>query len=182
VAAEDVADAGLDDEDGVWLLRRAAYEVRRWPRLYEDLEVTTWATGARGAVAERHTTIGDADVHGNALWACVEKRSSRPRRLSARFEEAYSSSIAGRRVSSRPLHGDPPLDSPTRPFVLRYSDFDRVGHVNNAVYLEALEVEVEWRGGLTREHAVDLALSDGAMWFLQGGRVAASIRYEPIID
>jgi acyl-ACP thioesterase len=36
----------------------------------------------------------------------------------------------------------PPADAATRPWPLRASDFDVLGHVNNAVYWEAVEDEL----------------------------------------
>jgi acyl-ACP thioesterase len=192
VAADDVADAGLSDEDGVWILRRLALEVTRWPRLRQDVEVVTWASGVGASVAERRTSVAHGDVEATALWVCVDRATLRPRRFSPRFLEVYHHVVGGQRVSSRLLHPDPPAGARSRRFPLRYSDLDRVGHVNNAAYLAALEdvlggagrpclVEVEWRGGISRTGAVDLLDVDGAVWFVQDGKVAASIRYSGVV-
>jgi acyl-ACP thioesterase len=187
VAADDVADTDLTEADGLWILRRVRLEVARWPRYQEDCEVETWASGHGGSVAERRTTIAAGAVAGTALWAAVDPTTQRPQRLTERFFASYGEAIAGRRVSSKLGHGDPPDGAVSRDWPVRYADLDRVGHVNNAAYFEAVEdlcgttpprlVEVEYRGGLTREGPVTLLISDGALWFEQGGRVAASATY-----
>ena len=188
VASDDVADAGLTDDDGVWILRRAVIEVTSWPRLRDHVTVETWASGGGGTVAERRTSVGPGTVEATALWVALEPATMRPMRLTGRFWDVYGASIGDRRVTARLSHPAPPSDAFTRAWPLRYTDFDRVGHVNNAVYLEALEdvcqrgpvptrVEVEYRGGLSPDDRVDLAIADGGLWFLQRGEVAASILY-----
>ena len=188
VASDDVADAGLTDDDGVWVVRRTVIEVPSWPRLRDDVTVETWASGGGGTVAERRTSVGPGAVETAALWVALDRTTLRPMRLTERFWDVYGASIGDRRVTARLAHRPPPSDAATRRWPLRYTDFDRVGHVNNAVYLEALEdvcrgqptptkVEVEYRGGLSPDDPVDLALADGGLWFLQRGEVAASILY-----
>ena len=166
VAADDVREAGLTEDDGVWMVRRTVVEVSGWPRLGDEVEVTTWASGTGGAVAERRTSLGGM-VEATALWTCTDRTSFRPMRMTERFWAVFGESSGGARVKARLSHGDPPPSAGRRPWTLRFTDLDRVGHVNNAAYFAAVEevlagdtpprrVEMEYRGGLRPESDVSL--------------------------
>lgn len=184
IARDDVDDAGLTDDDGVWIVRRLTIEVSRWPQFGERCEVETWASGTGGTVAERVTSIAGGAVRTTGLWVATDRRSGRPMRLTERFMATYGESAAGRRVKSNLRHGEPDGGVVPRGWGMRYADLDIIGHVNNAAYFEAIEevtegappprAEIEFRGGLTREGAVTLLIGDGALWFEQDGTVAAS--------
>lgn len=184
-ASEDVIEAGLTDDDGVWLVRKILIDVSAWPLYGEEVEVATWASGHASTLAERTTSIGPGLVEATAIWVCVDREKQRPRRLGDRFWSVYGDAVRPRKVHGRLSHPSPPAGAEVREWPLRFADLDRVGHINNAVYLEALEeemafparVEVEFRAGLSRESPVELVLCDGAVWFCQGGQVAASILY-----
>src|ERR1700731_3348665 len=65
IATDDVADAGIDDGDYVWIVRRAAMEVLS-PFSGDDTlsRVATWSGGLGARWATRRTTIaGDSGVH-----------------------------------------------------------------------------------------------------------------------
>lgn len=142
VADDDASDAGL----GVglhWVVRRTVVEVARFPVLRERLRLHTACTGIGARWAERRTAIeGErgGKVEAVSLWVLLEAGTGRPRRLPAQFVEVYAPAAAGRVVSARLAHGDPPAGhGPGRPFPLRAADLDVAGHVNNAVYWAMLE-------------------------------------------
>jgi acyl-ACP thioesterase len=190
VAWDDVAESGLVEQ--VWLVRRTRIHVARWPRLYEKVEISTWASGAGRSVAERRTVIGGGMAEATALWVCVDPKTLRPRQLSDSFHEIYGTSAQGHRPSARLTHPDPPAGATAHRWTPRVTDLDRLGHVNNAAYLGALEelvaeapdssgdgrppsqVEIEYRSGLVRGDAT-LMLVNGYLYFVQLGKVAASI-------
>ena len=58
----------------------------------------------------------------------------------------YGLAAAGRAVSTRLTLPDPPADSGRVPWALRSTDLDANGHVNNAVYWQALEEDLAGDG------------------------------------
>jgi acyl-ACP thioesterase len=99
----------------------------------------------------------------------------------------------GRRVRARLRHpATPPDGAAARPWQFRGADLDLAGHVNNAVYWEALEDELvadEPAGGLEAEieHRAPAAsgaatvLAAGAMrWIADGaGAIVATLTAQP---
>lgn len=199
VADDDATDAGLGRRLA-WVVRRTIVEVRRFPVLREQLELTTVCTGIGARWAERRTSIvGERGgrVEAVALWVLLDGASGRPTRLPPRFAEVYGPSASGRVVGARLAHPDPPDgDGAARPFPLRAADIDVAGHVNNAVYWAVLEdqlsgaspatplrAEVEHRQAL-EPGAEPRVLVDGAsldqpagvrLWVLFSRRAAAQV-------
>ena len=125
------------------------------PKYLDDLALTTWCGGVGSHWAERRTRItiaGAPDappaIEAAALWVRVDLNTLKPLPLSDRFRELIGEAAAGRKVSARLLVGrNVPTDVQSVPRVdvpLRFSDFDAIGHLNNAVYWEPLE---EYLGG-----------------------------------
>jgi acyl-ACP thioesterase len=144
VAGDDVDDIGDVGIEGAWVLRRTALAITRFPRYGEDVEVTTFCSGTGSAWAERRTTLaigGAPVVDAVAIWVYVD-RAGRPARLGDWFLEHYGEAADGRRVSGRLRLPPPPDDSPVRPWRVRTTDFDLLGHVNNAAYWQAVEDEL----------------------------------------
>ena len=70
----------------------------------------------------------------------------RPLALPPRFHEIYGEATGGRAVRASLHHGSLPEDLPaTRHFPLRFTDFDVLGHVNNANYWVPVEEELARR-------------------------------------
>ncbi|MGH9060317.1 MAG: acyl-ACP thioesterase domain-containing protein [Acidimicrobiales bacterium] len=147
VAADDVADAGIEGEVA-WVVRRTVIVVTRRPRYNDELRLATWCSGTGAAWAERRTTIsvsGSVAVETCSLWASLDPVAMRPVPLAPSFFEVYPGDGPRRRVGSRLVHPAPTGPSAARtPWPLRVSDLDLLGHVNNAVAWAAIE---EWRAG-----------------------------------
>ena len=190
VAFDDGEDAGVKGTER-WILRRLAIDVTSLPRFTDMVDVTTWCSGAGARWAERTTTITGptAAIEAIAIWVYVDERG-RPSRLPPEFFEHWGTSAGDRKVSARLSHPDPPADAPVaRTWPLRRTDFDIVGHVNNAAYWETVEElvavgpgtwEIEFREEIPRgTEAVDVVLDEPAVWWTTGGRVHASVRARP---
>jgi acyl-ACP thioesterase len=190
VANDDAVDAIREDAGG-WVVRRTEMHVERFPVFREDLRLTTWASGTGGRWAERRTSIegaGGGAIEVAALWVHVDA-SGRPKRLTQSFFDAYGEAAGGRTVHPRLAHGGPPDGRTPEPWQLRFSDFDLLGHVNNAVYWAVFEecfdvtapttVTVEYRGGIDRGQRAEIVLDGREMWLLADGTVAASARVGP---
>lgn len=188
VASDDGHEA-LGPEADPWVVRRTTITVEQFPVLRESVELTTWASGAGGRWAERRTSIvGDRGgrIETTALWVYVDLDSGRPKKLSDGFWDHYGESVGDRRIHARLTHSDPSADGETRSWTPRFTDFDVLGHVNNAVYWAIVEefvdltapttVELEYRGGIDRGQHVDVVTSADGLWIVADGTVAASAR------
>lgn len=200
VSADDTADAALPDSQA-WVVRRTVIEVLRFPRYLEGLRLATWCSGTGSHYAERRVEMRgewDGAVDAVSLWVHVDAATGRPRRLGEGFTERYAEAASGRRVSARLVHPDPPADVELRPWPLRATDLDVLGHMNNAAYWQVVEealalqpgprgpmrVEVEHRRAVEPGALVDWAKvvdDDGGftLWVLADAVVAATARLLP---
>jgi acyl-ACP thioesterase len=112
------------------------------PELGERVALRTWCSGVGPRTAERRTTLeGDRGgaVQAVAVWAHLDPQTGLPARLSESFHEVYGPSAGPGRPDHRLRHPPPPEDAERLPWTFRAADLDVAGHVNNAVYWEALE-------------------------------------------
>lgn len=198
VSNDDTRDSGLRD-DGSWVVRRTELEVHRAPRFLERVSLSTWCGGTGSRWAERRVSIrGVADGHVEAasLWVHVDLATMLPRRLGGDFLDLYGPAAGGRTVGSKLVlpAADPAAER--RPWALRRTDLDVLGHVNNAAYWAAVEevagdllaaphrAVLEYARALDPEADVELAVGrDGtslSLWFEVGGTTHAAARVEPL--
>lgn len=195
-AYEDALDSGLDG-GGVWVVRRMAVRVHRFPRLLDPIEVATFCSGVAPLWAERSSLVfsGGAPVaEAVAVWVHLQPDGARPKPLPAGFDAIYGPSAMGRRVRARLRHpATPPEGAAVRPWRFRGADLDPAGHVNNAVYWQTLEEELvaaEPPGGLAAEiehrapaEAGDAAVlsAGGLRWITDpAGTVVATLAAAPL--
>jgi acyl-ACP thioesterase len=179
VSNDDTRDAALPDE-WAWVVRRTVIDVHTFPQLDEELTLATFCGGTGGRWAERRVSISGSRggrVEAATIWVHVDPATARPRPLSDDFHRIFASTAAGRRVSAKLSHGDPPAAAfaNAQPWPLRAVDFDMLGHVNNAaswaVVEEALarrpemippfRAEVEFRKPVEHGDHVELLEHDG---------------------
>jgi acyl-ACP thioesterase len=142
VSDEDTTDAGFPPGEP-WVVRRVEMLVSEFPAFREEVDVTTWCSGIGARWAERRVRIeaveGPGRVEAAVLWVHLDA-SGRPARLPERFEPLYGAAARGRKVRARLHHEARPPDAvATWPFPLRFTDFDMMDHVNNAVSWEPVE-------------------------------------------
>jgi acyl-ACP thioesterase len=187
VASDDVADAGWSADEHIWVVRRTELELATPFAGDEAVELATWCSGTGASAAARRTTItGDRGgrIETEVVWIHLG-RDLQPARLPQRFHDVYAASAEGRGVSTRlALRG--PLDGAVRPWPLRATDVDLLGHVNNAVYWSAVEetlwplehAVLEYRKPIDLGDHVELRADRGGLAFVVAGelRAAASVR------
>ena len=183
VASDDVADAGWSADEHIWVVRRTQLEIAVPFGGDEAVELETWCSGVGASAAARRTSIvGDRGgrIEAEVVWIHLG-RDLQPARLPQRFHDVYAASAAGRGVSTRlELRG--PRDGGTRPWPLRATDVDLLGHVNNAVYWSAVEetlrplrsAVLEYRRPIDLGEPVELRVGDGALAFLVADELRAA--------
>lgn len=198
VANDDTRDVG-HDAMAPWVVRRTTVEVVTPPRLGEVLTLTTFNGGFGSRWAERRTSItGDsgASVEAASLWIYVDPTTGRPARLTPEFHAAYGEAAGGRKVGARLHHAKPPPDAVGRPWPLRSTDHDPLGHVNNAATWEPVEdeldrlgvvprwAEIEYGDAIEPADAVEVVSTTDdegtvAVWLTVAGAVRASALVRP---
>lgn len=194
---QDVADADLStapvSRTGFWILRRLSFRIACTPRFRAELDAHTWCSGVGPRWAERTTTLHVGDrlcVEAASLAVHTDPDTRAPAPLPPEFGAVWGENAP--RVSARLKHKPPRADAIRRPWPLRATDIDIVGHVNNAAYWAAVEdelarrggprvetAEIEFRSGLTLGESVDCYVSDTAggfaCWLCVDGDVRASM-------
>ncbi len=195
VAADDVADSGLDGAATAWVVRRALIDVLQAPVLGERLTLTTFCSATGRAWAERRTSIAGASgghVEAVSLWIYVNATTGRPAALTSAFHEIYGSAAGGRQVSTRLQLNGPPATAIACPWQVRAVDLDVLGHVNNASQwpiVEELVVDLADRTGVgeleflrpvDRGGDVQLHVTGGSdAWLVVDGVVHSAARWTP---
>lgn len=193
VGNDDVADAGLDPNIP-WVVRRSAVAVDGWPRLGERLATATWCGGTGSRWAERRVSFESASGRVDVATLVVHlDAGGRPSKLPGWFQDVYAEAALGRTLTTRLVLPGPPEGAAGRPWHVRSSDLDIMGHVNNAVTWAAVEdechrramvpgaVTVEWSGALEGIDDIELraAPAEGGLgiWLTVDGavRVAAAV-------
>ena len=148
VSDDDTRSAGFEDAAG-WVVRRTAVQVESFPTYLEVLHARTWCSGTGGRWAERRISVNGekgGSIESATLWVHLDPSTMRPLTLPPRFHEIFGEATGGRTVRASLHHGPRPEDLPaTRHFPLRFTDFDVLGHVNNANYWVPVEEELARR-------------------------------------
>ncbi len=191
VASDDSSSSGIAGDD-VWVARRTSW--RRvgdaaWPRIGDEVSLTTWCGGTGAAWAERRTDVevgGVTVITAASLWVPVGP-DGRPRRLRPEFFAIYGPAAAGRRVPGRVTVEPVDATATRRPWVVRRSDLDVIGHANNAALWCALAevAPIELDSATVVHHAaveydepVVLAASATRLWLVVGDDVRVSGQFE----
>jgi len=191
VGNDDVADAGLDPNIP-WVVRRSEVDVTAWPSLGERLAVATWCGGTGSRWAERRVSFESATgrIDVATLVVHLDRESGRPAKLPDWFDEVYAPAALGRTLTTRLVLPGPPEGAASRPWPVRSTDLDVMGHVNNAIVWAAIEDElhrqgelpatavVEWGGALEADDAIELVADGSGIWLCVDGtaRVSAEVR------
>jgi len=147
VANDDSRDAEWSDPHW-WVVRRTVIDVVRFPTYLDEIRLSTWCGGTGSHWAERRTTVAALDgeilAEAAALWVHVDRDTLRPSRVPGDVAAILGSSAGGRKIGARLILKPSQMDAvaPVSPWPLRFSDFDAVGHMNNAAYWEVLEEQL----------------------------------------
>ena len=191
VAIEDVQETGWGMPEHLWFLRRIRIDVVEPFLQDERVDLVTWSSGQAAIAAGRRWSVrgdsgGRAEV--DSVWIHLD-RAQRPARIEG--FGIYGDAAGGRRVSTKLELPDPLPDDTGSSWPLRVSDIDLHGHVNNAVYWQAVEhvlpsagidpgrplvAELDYREPIDLEDAIALAASRAGAELLVGFRASDGIR------
>lgn len=176
---DDTRDAGLAQM--TWVVRRTVVDVHEFPTYLEPLDMVTWCSGIGSRWAERRVDIrsgvgSNASISSATLWVHLDPGTLRPTPPAAVFAQTFALGGGGRAVSSRLTLDAPPPELPLTPWPLRFTDFDVMDHVNNAIAFVVVEdvlarrrdlraplrVEVEYRSSIDHGARVSVGGIDGA--------------------
>jgi acyl-ACP thioesterase len=191
-AIDDVEETGWGMPDHLWFVRRMRIDVLQPFLTDRRLGLLTWCSGVGTIAAGRRWSVagdGGGRIEVDSVWIHLG-----PDGLPARIEDfgVYSAAADGRRVSTRAELPEPPPGSRRSAWPLRATDADLHGHVNNAVYWQAIEhvldktgpnparplrARLDYREPIDVEDGLELAASGGAdrleIGFVVKGRVKA---------
>lgn len=153
IANDDAVEGAYSDIHG-WVVRRTEMWVHQFPVYMDDVKLRTWCGGYGSHWAERRTQIvsdAGALIETAALWVHVDLQTLRPTPLPSDFLPIVEQVSGGRKISAKLTIGKhlPPLSkdpSMVMPWPVRFTDFDAVGHLNNASYWIALEEYLSTHG------------------------------------
>ncbi|HJU47103.1 MAG TPA: acyl-ACP thioesterase domain-containing protein [Gaiellaceae bacterium] len=139
VAIDDVEQTGWGLPAHLWFVRSIRIDVMAPFRADREVALSTWCSGTAAIAAGRRWSLtGDAGgrIEVDSVWIHLG-----PDQTPARIEGfgVYEEATDGRRVSTKLELPDPETGSSRAPWTLRAADVDMHGHVNNAVYWQAVE-------------------------------------------
>jgi acyl-ACP thioesterase len=145
-AIEDVLETGWGAPEHLWFIRRVRIDVEA-PFLDDrEVAVVTWCSGlASIAAARRWSLTGDRSgrIEVDSVWIHLGS-DGRPARIGG--FGVYAEAASDRSVSTRLDLPEPPDDAVRERWLLRATDVDLHGHVNNAAYWHAIEERLLDRG------------------------------------
>lgn len=175
-------DAGNDDTDdagvgtgGIWVTRRvlAEFEGSR-PRYLDDVDTLTFCGGYGRLVVERRTDVVHAHgvIRTATTWAYLDPIAMRPAPIPDWFHTIYADTARGRVVRAKLSLPPPPPVAATRAMELRVTDFDVLGHVNNAIAWAVTQDECIRRVGHARIRRIVLEYPSA----IEAGTAAITVR------
>jgi medium-chain acyl-[acyl-carrier-protein] hydrolase len=134
----------LVDKGSVWILNRMQAEILRVPEYLEDLTVVTWHKGSKGYRAYRDFIVyaGDEKVAlASSRWLYFDMQRKRIVRIPEETSAAYTTESEAAMDNQIDSWQAEPDFAPmvVKPISIRTSDYDPLGHVNNAVYFDYVE-------------------------------------------
>ena len=175
VSDDDTRNAGLAQM--TWVVRRTVIDVHQFPTYLEAVDMVTWCSAIGSRWAERRVDIGNGSISSATLWVHLDAATLRPVPTTPEFEQVFAQTAAGRTVSSRLSLDPPPADLELEPWPVRFTDFDVMNHMNNAIGFVLVEevlarrrdlrapmrVEVEYRSPIDRDVTLKVGGVDTAV-------------------
>jgi acyl-ACP thioesterase len=171
VAIDDVQETGWGMPEHLWFVRSIRIDVLEALTGWGTVGMTTWCSGVAAiAAGRRWSLVGDAGgrIEVDSVWIHLDAGAN-PARIGD--FGVYADAAAGRPVSTKLALPDPPEGAERVAWPLRATDVDLHGHVNNAVYWQAVEhalrdrdrplrAELDYRRPIDLGDELELLVSD----------------------
>ncbi len=190
VAIDDVEETGWGMPEHLWFVRSIRIDVLEPFVGWGEISLTTWCSGVAAIAAGRRWSLSRADggrIEVDSVWIHLDA-DARPARIGD--FGVYAEAAGGRPVSTRLGLPDPSPDAARVPWPLRASDVDLHGHVNNAVYWQAVEdvlaidgpvrAELDYHQPIDLGDDLELLVADTTIGFAVGDELRAVARVSPI--
>ena len=130
----------LNKQKKAWMLSAWQIVIERYPKLGEEITVSTWASGFKGICGDRNFCMrdeaGEITACANSLWVYMDLQKGRPAKPEADEVEAYGvSKPLG--MERAPRKRDIPENmTELQSFPVRRYHIDTNEHVNNCQYVQ----------------------------------------------
>ncbi len=131
----------LKTRNEAWWLSSWQIEILRYPKLGENIKVSTWPYEFRGIYGYRNFLMEDSNgeplVKANSIWFFFDTKKQKPIRIGKENVEGYGEGERGPLEMKQFPKRIPVFDcySSTTPIVIMQAHIDTNGHVNNAQYI-----------------------------------------------
>jgi len=131
----------LKDNHRAWWLSSWQIVIDRYPRLGEEIVISTWPYDFKGIYGYRNFTIQDKSgtylVRANSVWFFFDTEAGRPVRVREENVRGYGSGEEKLDMDYAPRRIEVPAEYETgEPVVVARHHLDTNHHVNNAQYVE----------------------------------------------
>ena len=138
----------LMEKQRAWVLHRIAVEVHRPPACGDEIEIVTWHKGSRGFRSYRDFEVyrdGEKLVSAASLWLFIDPARKKILRPPQNVGDCYGVEPWDALETDINKWKSPPPFEPEAAvrIAVRASDYDPLGHVNNALYFDYLETLIE---------------------------------------
>ena len=130
----------LNKQKKAWMLSAWQIVIERYPKLGEEITVSTWASGFKGICGDRNFCMrdeaGEITAGANSLWVYMDLQKGRPAKPEADEVEAYGvSKPLGMERAPRKID-IPENMTELQSFPVRRYHIDTNEHVNNCQYVQ----------------------------------------------
>ncbi|WP_328856825.1 thioesterase [Williamsia herbipolensis] len=139
--AQHLVDAGAFETHKFWIVRRTVIDVIRpitWP---DEVHLSRWCSGISPRwcnMRVRVTSDNGGLIETEGFWINMNMETQSPGRLEDTFFDMLATTTDNHRLRWKAWLNTPLANESDQRFVLRHADTDRLDHVNNSVYLQAL--------------------------------------------
>ncbi|MCW4351931.1 thioesterase [Hoyosella sp. YIM 151337] len=204
-------DAGFDHLDAVsareehpaWVVRRTVIDSIKPIEFPGNVEVHRWCSGLSSrwcTMRARLSTANGGLIETEGFWININPNTGLPTRITEQFEALLGETALSNRVRWKQwITASPGPEDESAPFPLRSTDIDVMAHVNNAVYLHAVDAAlrarpelhdtatrtvIEYLAPVAPDEKVELrtrhSSDDVHLWFVVDGNVRAQAAVLPL--
>ncbi len=123
-----------------WVLNAWQVVINRFPKITEEIQVNTWASGFQGVIGPRNFTMqtkeGEMLAYANSLWVYIDTETGRPVKIDEEEKALYdiAPALEMEKVSRKINCPETALVVDT--FSVRKYHIDTNNHVNNSQYVQ----------------------------------------------